>query len=136
MGLPQPRAPWERGGTILVYGGSTVSGMMTIQWAKLSGMRAVTMCSPKTFELLKSLGADVAFEYHDAKQCVDEIRDAAPGVELVLDFIGTDDSVQICDDVMASGAKYFSLTLSRSKCQDVASAFVFGSEPIGGAGEI
>ena len=49
--------------TILIYGGSTASGTVAIQFARLSGLKVVTTCSPKHFDLVKELGASVVYDY-------------------------------------------------------------------------
>ncbi|KAF7789406.1 hypothetical protein EIP86_000350 [Pleurotus ostreatoroseus] len=43
--------------------GST--GMFALQLAKLAGYKIVSTCSPRNFELVKSLGADVVVDYND-----------------------------------------------------------------------
>lgn len=48
---------------ILIYGGSTATGSLAIQFAKLSGRKVITTCSPKHFELARSRGADEVFDY-------------------------------------------------------------------------
>lgn len=47
--------------------------MVGIQFAKLSGYRVVTTCSPSNFEYVKSLGADAAFDYR-SPTVVDDIK--------------------------------------------------------------
>jgi NADPH:quinone reductase-like Zn-dependent oxidoreductase len=58
--IPHESAPW-----VLIYSGATSVGQYAVQLARLSGYRVVTTASPKNFALLKSLGADVVFDYHD-----------------------------------------------------------------------
>lgn len=36
-------------GFVLIYGGSTATGTLAIQYAKLSGARVITTCSPRNF---------------------------------------------------------------------------------------
>jgi len=48
---------------ILIYGGSSATGTLAIQFAKRSGYKVVTTCSPKNFELVQALGADVVLDY-------------------------------------------------------------------------
>ncbi|KAI1341345.1 GroES-like protein [Xylariaceae sp. FL0016] len=64
LGLPLPTEPTKTPGqTVLIYGGSTATGIYGIQYAKASGFRVLATSSPKNFELLKSLGADEVFDY-------------------------------------------------------------------------
>lgn len=59
--LPLPNHPATTPFFVLVYGGSTATGSLAIQYAKLSGLKVVTTCSPHNFEYVKSLGAVEAF---------------------------------------------------------------------------
>lgn len=49
---------------VLVYGGATSTGTMAIQLLKRCGLRVLTTCSPRNFELVRSYGADVCFDYN------------------------------------------------------------------------
>ncbi|KAK2613982.1 hypothetical protein N8I77_000847 [Diaporthe amygdali] len=62
--LPLPTNPLATPKPILIYGGSTATGILGIQFAKLSGLTVLTTASPHNFEYLKSLGADAVFDYH------------------------------------------------------------------------
>jgi NADPH:quinone reductase-like Zn-dependent oxidoreductase len=55
--LPLPGKPSSKKTSILVYGGSTATGSLAIQFAKLSGLQVIATCSPHNFEYIKSLGA-------------------------------------------------------------------------------
>ena len=86
LGLPLPGRKHD-GATLLVYGGSTATGSLAIQFAKRwveyivrcdcdgikelilrprSGCTVITTCSPRNFTFVKSLGASEAFDYKDA----------------------------------------------------------------------
>lgn len=96
---------------ILIYGGSTASGLLGIQLARLSGYRVATTCSPSNFAYVKSLGADAAFDYR-SPAVVAEIKawsrgDGAIGdvpLTLAWDCIATPDSARICAGCL-SGAR-------------------------------
>lgn len=51
---------------ILVWSGATSTGQYVIQLARLSGLRIITTSSPRNFDLLKSLGAELVFDYADS----------------------------------------------------------------------
>lgn len=131
------KAPETSERTILIYGGSTTTGLMAIQWAKLSGVSVITTCSQANFELVKERGADHVFDYHDPKNCVDNIRRVTGGqLRLVFDCVGTFDSPQICADAMASdgeGCLYNSLSLTPSPRKDMRSIFTPGEAVLGEA---
>ncbi|CAE6507528.1 unnamed protein product [Rhizoctonia solani] len=65
----------ERNEWILIYGGSSSLGLFSTQLAKLSGYKVVTTVSPKNFDLLKSLGADVVIDYKSS-DVVEQIQKA------------------------------------------------------------
>ncbi|KAH3669533.1 hypothetical protein WICMUC_004955 [Wickerhamomyces mucosus] len=57
----------DRGKYILIWGGATATGVLAIQLAKLAfGLKVVTTASPKHNEFLKSIGADLIFNYNDS----------------------------------------------------------------------
>lgn len=55
--LPLPNKPSSEKGVLLIYGGSTATGALAIQFAKLSNFTVVVTCSPHNFDYVKSLGA-------------------------------------------------------------------------------
>lgn len=126
--------------TILIYGGSTTTGLMAIQLAKLSGMLVITTCSETNFGLVKERGADHAFDYHDTKDCVERIKNITGGqLKLVFDCVGAFDSPQICADAMASdggGCLYNSLSLTPFPRGDVRSIFTPGEAVLGEARQV
>ncbi|KAI1131754.1 GroES-like protein [Nemania abortiva] len=61
--LPLPDAPAKAPFPVLIYGGSTATGIYGIKYAKLSGLEVITTSSPHNFELLKAAGADHVFDY-------------------------------------------------------------------------
>ncbi|XXG94994.1 DNA-binding transcription factor [Hypoxylon texense] len=63
LGLPWPNKPAQTPVPILIHGGATATGIYGIQYAKASGLKVITTASPRNFELVKSLGADAAFDY-------------------------------------------------------------------------
>ncbi|KAL1841176.1 hypothetical protein VTJ49DRAFT_7345 [Mycothermus thermophilus] len=98
-GTPQAAATRSPRPEILIYGGSTATGLLGIQFAKLSGYRVATTCSPANFDYLKSLGADGVFDYR-SPDVADQIRawsaDAENLLTLAWDCISLDASAKIC----------------------------------------
>jgi NADPH:quinone reductase-like Zn-dependent oxidoreductase len=93
--LQLPTNPLTTPIPILIYGGSTASGIFGIQYAKLSGYKVITTASPSNFEYLKSLGADATFDYR-SPTVVGDIIDAAGGeLTLAWDCISEGDSPKI-----------------------------------------
>ncbi len=63
--LPLPGSG-KAGYPILIYGGSTATGSIALQYALHSGCSPiVTTCSPRNFPFVKSLGASEAFDYNN-----------------------------------------------------------------------
>ena len=56
-------ASLEKGQKVFIQAGSGGVGTFAIQLAKLLGATVATTCSPGSFELVKSLGADVVIDY-------------------------------------------------------------------------
>lgn len=75
-----------------------------------SGLKVITTCSPRNFDLVKNLGADFVFDYN-SESCASEIRKASQdNLQHVFDCISTDASAKICADSFGpQGGKYSSL---------------------------
>lgn len=76
LGLPLPtfsRQPKELNKSIIIWGGSTSVGCNAIQLANAAGYTVITTCSPRNYELVKSLGASYVFDYND-KNVVKDIK--------------------------------------------------------------
>ncbi|KND88388.1 Protein TOXD [Tolypocladium ophioglossoides CBS 100239] len=111
LGLALPKAPVKQPTTVLIYGGSTATGALGIQFAKLSGYKVVTTCSSHNFDQVTALGADAVFDYKDP-ECAKKIREYTNNkLTLAWDTISLPASAQICADSLTSspGAKYASL---------------------------
>lgn len=89
--------------SILIYGGATSTGMFGLQFARLSGCRVLTTCSPRNFQLVKALGAHEAYDYHDGEACAKAIRTATKDKLLyALDCVSAGSSLQICANALTS----------------------------------
>ncbi|PYH45901.1 zinc-binding alcohol dehydrogenase family protein [Aspergillus saccharolyticus JOP 1030-1] len=95
---------------VLVYGGSTATGALAIQFAKLSGYRVLATCSPHNFELVKQLGAEAAFDYKDPAAPVEIRKYTDNQLRLVLDTISLEASAKFCDAAISTeGGDYTAL---------------------------
>ena len=64
LALPLPTLnPTSTGKSVLIWGGSSAVGSNAIQLVKAAGFEAITTCSSRSFDYVKSLGADKAFDY-------------------------------------------------------------------------
>lgn len=78
------------GGTLVVGGGAGNVGAAAVQLAHEAGARVVATCQPADADRVRSLGADVALDYH--RLDAEALAAAAPdGVDLWLDTSGHND---------------------------------------------
>src|SRR4051812_38630358 len=89
--------------TLLIYGGSTASGILGIQFAVLSGYRVITTSSPHNYDYMKSLGVSETFDYHSLT-CARDIKAATKGqLRLAWDCVSGNDSAKLCAEAMSDG---------------------------------
>jgi len=99
--LPLPPSTASKNFPVLIYGGSTATGSLAIQFAKLSGCQVLTTCSPHNFDYVKSLGADAVFDYN-SQTCVKDIKDFTDdNLAYVLDCISERGAPEICLGAMS-----------------------------------
>jgi NADPH:quinone reductase-like Zn-dependent oxidoreductase len=102
LGLPLPGSGQKADYPVLVYGGSTATGSLAIQFAVLSGAKVVTTCSPRNFPFVKALGAAEAFDYNDP-DCAKKIREYTDDkLTKVFDCISEGDSPKISSEAISS----------------------------------
>jgi NADPH2:quinone reductase len=76
------------GSAVLVHGASGGVGTFFVQLAAAGGLRVVAAASARSHDLLRSLGATVCIDYHDA-DVVDATMDAVGGpVDAIVDLVG------------------------------------------------
>ncbi|KAI0099387.1 putative zinc-binding oxidoreductase ToxD [Daldinia grandis] len=122
LGLPWPTEPAKKPFPVLIYGGSTATGTLAVQFAKLSGLQVITTSSPHNFELLKSLGADATFDYKSPTVGADIRAFTNDSLEYVFDCIAEGSAPEIAAQALSSkGGKYSSLlTVENFPRDDVA----------------
>ncbi|KAK5131576.1 hypothetical protein LTR08_000831 [Meristemomyces frigidus] len=101
LGLPLPGSG-KAGFPVLVYGGSTATGSLAIQFAKLSGCEVITTCSPSNFAFVKSLGASAAFNYKDADVAAQIRAHTQDKLTHAFDCISEGQSPKICSEAISS----------------------------------
>ncbi|KIV77459.1 hypothetical protein PV11_09252 [Exophiala sideris] len=123
LNLPGNQATGE---IVLIYGGSSATGSLGIQFAKLAGYTPITTCSPRNFEFVKSLGAAEAFDYNDP-ECAAKIRKYADdNLKYVWDTISLPASAKICAEAIASGGIYGRILAVKVPRDDVKATFSLG----------
>jgi NADPH:quinone reductase-like Zn-dependent oxidoreductase len=119
LGLPLPGAG-KRDEPLLVYGGSTATGSLAIEFARLSGCQVITTCSPQNFAFVKALGAVEVFDYKEP-DCAKNIREYTEDkLTRVLDCISEGDSPKISSEAISSqGGQVSYLLPARRRRTDV-----------------
>lgn len=87
LGLVEPPAKVDRKEWVFVYGGSSSVGMFAVQLAHAAGYRVAATSSPNNFDLVKSLGADVVFNYKDPDYIAKIKESTEDSVHYALDAI-------------------------------------------------
>jgi NADPH2:quinone reductase len=87
---------------LVICGASGGVGTYAIQLAKHAGARVIALASVENHELVSSLGADIAFDYHDGHLGA-AIADAVGPVEAVADLVGSDTAVRSLDWLRIGG---------------------------------
>ncbi|KAJ5085002.1 Polyketide synthase enoylreductase [Penicillium argentinense] len=139
--LALPTEPIKEATPILIYGGSTATGTLAIQFAKISGYTVITTCSPHNFDLVRSLGADAVFDYKDAQAPAEIRKYTKDNLKLVFDCISLESSAAFCDQAISTtGGEYSALLnvkIERANVNDrftlaytiIGEAFKFGDVP-------
>ncbi|KFY03517.1 hypothetical protein V490_00166 [Pseudogymnoascus sp. VKM F-3557] len=115
LGLPLPQASGVLPISpdrphILIYGGATATGTLAIQMARLSGFSPVVTCSPRSFDLVRSLGAIEAFDYQSPTCGIDIQTYTSNSLQYAMDCITDIRSMSTCYAAIGrSGGKYVSL---------------------------
>ncbi|KIX01354.1 uncharacterized protein Z518_09079 [Rhinocladiella mackenziei CBS 650.93] len=131
MGLNMPSQPTTEGEIILIYGGSSATGTLGIQFAKLAGYTPITTCSSYNFDLVKSLGAAAAFDYKDPG-CVAQIKTFTNGeLKYIWDTISLPATAEFCAEVIAPGGTYGSILGVKFPRDDVKCTFSLGYTAVG-----
>lgn len=104
FGLALPDQPTTEPEWVFIYGGSTAMGTFAIQMAKMSGYKVVSTSSPHNFDLVKTYGADVVFDYN-SPTCAADIRELTDNkLYYVFDIVSETASAKICTDALSSNS--------------------------------
>jgi len=109
--FPLPESGTKKNDYLLIYGGSTATGSLGIQYAKLSGLHVVTTASTHNFDYVKSLGADAVFDYK-SPTCAKDIKEYTKGeLKYVFDCLSEGSSPQISVEAMSSSGGLYTTLL-------------------------
>lgn len=132
--LALPTQPIKEKTPVLIYGGSTATGTLAIQFAKLSGYTVITTCSPRNFDLVKKLGADQVYDYNDPNSPAQVRESTKNNLKLAFDTISLEGSARFCDNALSTGGGEYSallpITIDRENVNDRATlAYTVMGEP-------
>ncbi|KAL5341978.1 chaperonin 10-like protein [Aspergillus crustosus] len=85
---------------ILIYSAASNVGLFAIQLAKRAGLHVVATASPRSFDLVKSYGADSVFDY-TCPTATDEIKTTYPSLTKALDCFSEGPSSDFCARVLS-----------------------------------
>lgn len=105
LDLPWPDlSPEKFKRTILIYAGSTCAGLLGNPMAKHAGLNVAITCSTRNLELVKSFGADAAFDYN-CKTLVHDIVAQYPEVSNAMDCFSEGHCAITCAKVIAANGR-------------------------------
>jgi NADPH:quinone reductase-like Zn-dependent oxidoreductase len=111
--------PSDESSHIFIYAASTSVGLFAIQLAKAADLTVITTCSPHSFTLVKSYGADAVFD-HRSSTAVQEITASYPNVSRALNCIFEGTSTDFCARAMSKkGGKVAMLLPTKTRIQGV-----------------
>ncbi|OJJ32234.1 hypothetical protein ASPWEDRAFT_71555 [Aspergillus wentii DTO 134E9] len=135
--LPFPGQPRSANtpGTILIYGGSTATGTLAIQCAKLSGMEIITTCSANNFDTVKALGADVVFDYNKPDAAAEIRKFTNDNLKLCFDTVSMAATAKFCAEALTSktGGQYHALQEQKCPRRNVKSTVSMAYTSVGEA---
>jgi NADPH:quinone reductase-like Zn-dependent oxidoreductase len=94
-----PLPAGEQGKKIVIWGGSSAMGALSISYAKQAGYTVISTSSPHNFDLVKASGADFVFDHSDPST-LEKIRGLFP-IDYWYDTIALKDSVSRIVKILA-----------------------------------
>lgn len=117
---------------VLIYGASTATGALAVQFAKLSGYRVIATCSSRHFEKTRALGADEVFDSRD-ESAAEKIREiTGDKLRLCMDCVSLETTAAYCEKALSSqGGEYSALLPVKVDRANVNSRFTMAYTAIG-----
>ncbi|KAI0823567.1 GroES-like protein [Trametes gibbosa] len=112
LGLVEPPEKVSGDEWIFVYGGSAAVGHFAIQLAHIAGYKVASTASPRNFDLVKSLGADVVFDYRDPDVVAKIKKETGDSITAAFDTISLKDSQRISAEVLSPAGGKIVLVLA------------------------
>ncbi|KAK2674713.1 Polyketide synthase, enoylreductase domain [Fusarium oxysporum f. sp. vasinfectum] len=94
--------PKSQGKRILIYGGTSSIGSMSVQYLTQAGYEVITTTSPKHKDFVSKLGASKIIDHSQESEALTKDLIAAGPYDIVLDTISTGATVKLLADVVAA----------------------------------
>ena len=115
---------------IFIYAGSAV-GLFATQIAKKAGCTVVVSASPRSFDLVKSYGADHVFDYR-SPGAAKEIKNKFPNISRALDCYSEGNSTKFCAEIIeGNGDKVITLLETKTGIASVKSQMIMSFQLLG-----
>lgn len=110
---------------LLVWSGTSSVGQYAIQFAKLAGIRVVSTSSPGNFDFVRSLGADLVFDYADSKTAKKILNESKGTLTRAVDCISEGMTpVQVSNSLSKHGGKIATLLPYQSRKPGIETEFL------------
>ncbi|KAF2871289.1 putative zinc-binding oxidoreductase ToxD [Massariosphaeria phaeospora] len=104
LGLALPDQPTNELHWVFIHGGATAMGTFAVQMAKISGYKIISTSSPRNFDLVKSYGADIVFDYSSPTCAADIHKLTNNTLYHAFDIISKPASAQLCADTLSTNS--------------------------------
>ncbi len=96
-----------------------------------AGYRVITTCSPRNFDLVKSLGAEAAFDYNDPEVAT-KIKEYTKGdLKYIWDTIALEATAKLSAEVLSNGGKYGAILFVKFPREDAKKTHSMGYTAVG-----
>lgn len=103
LARPDPSAPAQpQGKKILIYGGTSSFGSLSVQYLRQAGYDVVTTTSPRHKAFVSRLGASQVIDHTQDSETTIKALIAAGPYDIVVDAISTAQTIKLLADVLAA----------------------------------
>ncbi|GKT52888.1 alcohol dehydrogenase [Colletotrichum tofieldiae] len=100
---PDPENPAQPNGKkVLIYGGTSSIGSLSVQYLKQAGYEVVTTTSPQHKDFVSQLGASISIDHRQSSETLVKELIAAGPYDVVLDTVSAGETVKLNAEVVAA----------------------------------